>query len=84
MPASAPPGLELYNPSTNTISLSGLWLANTYTNLAQWPFPADAVIYPGEFKMIFADGLTNLSTTNELHTSFTLPKRERLARVEPL
>ena len=25
--------LELYNPSTNVVSLSGLYLANTYTNL---------------------------------------------------
>ena len=65
--------LELYNPSTNSVSLNGLWLANNYTNLAQWPFPANAVINPGQFKVIFADGLTNLSTPNELHTSFTLP-----------
>ena len=38
------PWLELYNPSTNFVSLSGLYLANTYTNLVQWPFPAAAVI----------------------------------------
>ena len=67
--------LELYNPSTNSVSLNGLWLANNYTNLAQWPFPANAVINPGQFKVIFADGLTNLSTPNELHTSFTSPAR---------
>ena len=66
--------LELYNPATNSVSLGGLWLANTYTNLAQWQFPEDSVIHPGEFKVIFADGLTELSTTNELHTSFTLQK----------
>ncbi len=65
--------LELYNPSTNVISLNGLYLANNYTNLLQWAFPSNAVINAGQFKVIFADGLTNLSTTNELHTSFILP-----------
>ena len=65
--------LELYNPSTNVISLNGLYLANNYTNLLQWAFPSNAVINPGQFKVIFADGLTNLSTTNELHASFVLP-----------
>jgi CotH kinase protein/Lamin Tail Domain/Carbohydrate binding domain len=66
------PWLELYNPSTNVISLNGLYLANNYTNLTQWAFPTNASINPGQFKVIFADSETNLSTTNELHTSFTL------------
>jgi regulation of enolase protein 1 (concanavalin A-like superfamily) len=65
--------LELYNPGTNILSLNGLYLANNYTNLLQWAFPTNAVINAGQFKVIFADGLTNLSTTNELHASFILP-----------
>jgi len=36
-------------------------------------FSGNAVINAGQFKVIFADALTNLSTTNELHTSFILP-----------
>ncbi len=64
--------LELYNPSTNIVALSGLSLANNYSNLTAWAFPVGALINPGEFKVIFADGQTNLSTLNELHTSFTL------------
>lgn len=67
------PWLELYNPSTNTVSLNGIYLANNYTNLTQWAFPTTASINPGEFKLIFADARTNLSTLNELHTSFALP-----------
>ncbi|HEY1790009.1 MAG TPA: lamin tail domain-containing protein [Verrucomicrobiae bacterium] len=65
--------LELYNPGTNVISLGGLYLANNYSNLLQWPFPGNAVINAGQFEVIFADGETNLSTANELHTSFVLP-----------
>jgi hypothetical protein len=67
------PWLELYNPTTNTISLSGLYLANNYSNPAAWVFPVGAAINPGQFKVIFADGQTGLSTLNELHTSFVLP-----------
>jgi hypothetical protein len=65
--------LELYNPSTNALPLNGLYLANNYTNLTQWAFPTNAVINPGQFKVIFADGQTNLSILSELHTSFLLP-----------
>jgi hypothetical protein len=55
--------------------LSGIYLANNYTNLVQWPFPTNATIGAGQFKVIFADGLTNLSATNELHANFALPSR---------
>jgi len=44
--------LELYNPSTNVISLNGLYLAKNYTNLLQWAFPSNAVINAGQFKVI--------------------------------
>jgi hypothetical protein len=69
------PWLELFNPGTNLISLGGLYLANNYTNLLQWPFPTNASISAGQFKVVFADGLTNLSTTNELHAGFVLPSQ---------
>jgi hypothetical protein len=67
------PWIELYNPSTNEVSLNGLYLADNYTNLGQWPFPSEALISPGQFLVIFADGQTNLSTSTELHASFLLP-----------
>ncbi|MST93910.1 MAG: hypothetical protein EXS33_01315, partial [Pedosphaera sp.] len=65
--------LELYNAGTNVITLTNLFLTGNYTNLTNWAFPAGATLAPGEFKIIFADGLTNLSTLSELHTSFALP-----------
>jgi len=55
--------------------LNGIYLANNYTNVLQWPFPTDASIGASQFKVIFADGLTNLSSTNELHANFALPGR---------
>ena len=66
------PWLELYNPSASTAALEGLYLSNDYTNLSAWSFPPGAVIAPGEFKVVFADGRSDLSTTAELHTSFSI------------
>ena len=65
--------VEIYNPSTNAVSLDGLFLAVDYTNLADWAFPTGAVINPGEFKVVFADAQTNLTTSSEWHTDFQLP-----------
>ncbi|HYG33449.1 MAG TPA: lamin tail domain-containing protein, partial [Clostridia bacterium] len=69
------PWLEIYNPSTNAVPLEGLYLANAYKDLTAWAFPVGTVISPKQFKLVFADGQTNLSTANELHTSFTLSSR---------
>ncbi|MGA2174894.1 MAG: lamin tail domain-containing protein, partial [Verrucomicrobiota bacterium] len=66
------PWLELYNPGTNTVALTGLYLTGSYTNLANWAFPAGAAISPGQFLVVFADGQTNLSTLSQLHTGFAL------------
>jgi hypothetical protein len=67
------PWVEIYNPSSNTVSFGGLYLANNYTNLGQWPFPTNAVIRPGQFLVLFVDNETNLTTTNEIHAGFSLP-----------
>ena len=67
------PWIEIYNPTTNPVSLAGLYLADNYTNLSQSPLPANAAVLPGQFMVVFADGETNLLTTNELHASFVLP-----------
>jgi len=67
------PWVELFNPGSNAVSLNGIYLANNYTNVLQWPFPTNASIGAGQFKVIFADSLTNLSSTNELHANFVLP-----------
>ena len=58
------PWLELYNAGTNAVSLAGCYLADNYTNLAQWAFPPGAMIQPGEFKIIFTDGEPALGQCN--------------------
>jgi hypothetical protein len=70
------PWIEIYNGGTNTVDLSGYYLANNYAgNLTQWQFPAGTTIGPGAFRLVFADGehATETVGTTELHTSFRLP-----------
>ena len=66
------PWLELFNPSTNTVALTGLFLSTNYSDLTNWAFPSGASISPGQFLVVFADGQTNLSTPAQLHTGFAL------------
>lgn len=66
------PWLELYNGGTSAIDLSGYWLADNYTNLAQWQFPAGSSIAPGQFIVVWADGQPGQTTASQWHTSFRL------------
>lgn len=64
------PWLEIYNGGTNTVSLVGFSLANQFTNLTQWSFPADSSVAPGQFLLVWLDGEVAQSSVSELHTSF--------------
>jgi hypothetical protein len=67
------PWIELYNAGSNTVSLAGFFLSDTYAaNLTRWAFPLEATIAPGEFKIIWADGDPEETTPSALHTSFRL------------
>ncbi len=66
------PWIELFNAGATPINLSGYTLANNYTNLAQWSFPAGATIQPGEFKLVIADGEAGETTASQWHASFRL------------
>jgi hypothetical protein len=64
--------IELFNPSTNTVDLSGLYLATNYVNLSGWSFPSGTVIGAGKFKLLFADGQPGLSSADECHVGLML------------
>ena len=66
------PWLELCNLGLTNVPLDGFFLSDDYSNPAKWPFPAGSVLHPREFKIVFADGQTNLTTAGEWHTSFGL------------
>ncbi len=67
------PWIEIYNTSTNTVLLDGLFLTHTYTNYTNWAFPSGSSIGPTQFLVVFCDGEPNETTNSEYHTSFRLP-----------
>lgn len=60
--------IELYNNSTNAISLDGYYLSDEYSNLTKWAFP-DTTIGPGEYLIVWAD--TDIAQAG-LHANFAL------------
>jgi hypothetical protein len=66
------PWIELVNMGSNPVSLAGCCLSDSYASLAQWAFPPDAVINPGQYLVVWADGEPGESTASELHTGFRL------------
>lgn len=67
------PWIEIYNTSTNTVSLDGLYLSGNYTNQTNWAFPPGSSIGPTQFLVVFCDAEPGETAGNEYHTSFRLP-----------
>ena len=63
--------LEIYNPSTIPVNLSGLTLSDSKANRGKWVFP-DMEIPAGEFLVVFASGKDRTDPGGELHTNFSL------------
>lgn len=66
------PWIELYNPTTNDLSLNGWSLTADANNLRQWVFP-NITIEANSFIVLFASGKNRTNATAELHTNFRLP-----------
>lgn len=66
------PWIELFNPGTNPVSLAGLYLGTNYANPMLWAFPSNAMIPPGQFFLVWADGQLQQTTDSASHASFRL------------
>ncbi len=65
--------IELYNPNTSSVSLSGCYLTDSAGNFKKWKFPGSASSIPGKgYLLVWADDKSYSVTNNELHTSFAL------------
>ncbi|MFY8021771.1 MAG: CotH kinase family protein [Bacteroidia bacterium] len=62
--------IELYNSSSETVSLFGSYLSDDIKNPYKYAFPSHAKIEPGKFLVVWADGLTN--TEKYCHANFSL------------
>lgn len=67
-----PDWIELYNNTSDTISLNGFYLSNDQDFPKHWAFPSDASIAPGGYQIVWAD--KDLEQIG-LHTDFKLDKK---------
>src|SRR6185503_8642378 len=75
--------IEIYNPDTNTVNLSGWYLANSAANLTKWQFPSTN-LGPNRFLIVFASNKNRAVPGAPLHTNFKLgASGEYLALVMP-
>ncbi len=75
--------IELHNPGTAAVDMTGWYLANSKTNLRKWRFPA-VTIPPGAYLVVHASNRDLIDPAKQLHTNFTLdPDGEYLALVRP-
>jgi hypothetical protein len=75
--------IELYNPTSASISLAGWALSDDEKYPTKWIFPAVSI--PGHgFLLVFADGKNRTNTTARLHTNFSLdPDGESVLLTNP-
>ena len=59
--------IELYNNSSETLSLDNLYLSDTYADLTTWRFPAGLTIAPGSYLIVWCD---NNDEQDGLHADF--------------
>lgn len=63
--------IEIHNPGTNSVSLSGWHLTDEAGNLTKWTFPATNLA-PGGYLVVFASGKDRSVAGAELHANFRL------------
>lgn len=66
-----PDWIEIHNPSTETVSLSGWTLSDDPLAPAKWRI-GSATLQPSSFLLIFASGKNRTNALGELHTNFKL------------
>ena len=60
---------EIYNPGTEAVDMSGMYLTDNPNNLTKWQVPAGVVIPAGGFLLFWAD---EANTLGPLHAGFKL------------
>jgi len=80
----SPDWIEIHNPGTTGIDLSGWHLTDKITLPTRWAFPAGVTLAPGAYLLVFATGADLNDLSGDLHTNFSLAaKGEYLALTNP-
>lgn len=64
--------LELFNPSSEAINLSGYYLSDDPEDPLKWQFPNGTTLNPESYLVIFASGKDRRDPNNWLHTNFSI------------
>ena len=62
--------IELYNTTNNVVDLYGCFLSDNFSNPTKFTFPANSIIQPYSYIIIWADDVA--STSQYLHANFKL------------
>lgn len=63
--------IELYNRSSEPVSLTGWYLSDDQGNVRKWAFP-ELTLGAGEYLLVYASGQNDREDITALHTSFSL------------
>ncbi len=66
-----PDWLEIYNPGSSVVTLTGFGLSDDPANPLKWVFPSGS-IQPHKFLVVFCSGYNRTSDFTHLHTSFKI------------
>ncbi len=69
-----PDWIEVYNPTQAAVDLSGFGLSDDAQKPLKWTFPQGTVLQPGEYLVVYCDGVSDLTGKyeGELHAAFGL------------
>ena len=66
--------VELFNASDEAVDLSHYGLSDSLKRPRRWQFPEGTIIAAGEYKLVYLDGQSKLSTLTNLHSNFKLSR----------
>jgi hypothetical protein len=67
-----PDWVEIYNAGSSAVNLGGWALTDNANNLTKWRFPANTILPPFSYLVVFASGKNRAVAGSELHTSWRL------------
>lgn len=76
--------IEIYNPDSSAVTLTGWSLTDNAKKKTKWQFPAGVSLPAGGYLTVFASSKDRTDATRELHTNFSLDADgEYLALIAP-
>lgn len=66
------PWVEIFNASAGAVDLGGMYLSDDVVQLNRWTIPANTLIPPGQFRIIWLDGQPTQAVAGERHASFRI------------